>query len=169
MFLVLFDGCVILTNAIVIQCKCEKKLRLSKQWAGKSVKCPACQRQIRVPGAKQAGGNAVEVMDSLLDEIGFQQSAAANRCPECREVLPEEAVLCVHCGYNLETGKQLQTKLVGKRGAKQNKGKPDDEEGSAKGGCESTSPVVRVAIALAVVMVVGLIVIAALGMMSSAG
>jgi hypothetical protein len=36
------------------------------------------------------------------------------QCPECDAPLPDDAVLCVDCGYILQTGKRLKTKIVRK-------------------------------------------------------
>ena len=35
--------------------------------------------------------------------------ASGNRCPSCDSVIPENAVLCVACGFNLQTGTHLAT------------------------------------------------------------
>jgi hypothetical protein len=36
-------------------------------------------------------------------------AAAQNSCPNCGKALAAEAVLCINCGFNRQTGKQLET------------------------------------------------------------
>jgi hypothetical protein len=49
-------------------------------------------------------------MEDLLDEAGVKAEAvvAGPRCPSCKAPLKPNAVLCVECGLQLETGKQLK-------------------------------------------------------------
>ena len=47
-------------------------------------------------------------MAGLLDELGIEASKTGRRCPNCGSDVAPEAVLCIDCGYNLETGKQLK-------------------------------------------------------------
>ncbi len=108
------------TGKIAARCRCGKTFHVPAGLAGKKVKCPACQEPVSIAVAKSAemqipNGMEVGGVGSLLDEIGFQKSAASHRCPECREDLAPDAILCIHCGYNLESGKQLKTKIVGRR------------------------------------------------------
>ena len=48
-------------------------------------------------------------MADLLDEIGMEATRTGVRCPNCRSDIEADAVLCIACGYNLETGKLLKT------------------------------------------------------------
>ena len=102
---------------IAARCPCGKAFHVPAGLAGKKVKCPACQQPVPIGAAEPPLPDGLEVggVGGLLDEVGFQKSAASHRCPECREDLAPEAILCIHCGYNLETGKQLKTKIVGRR------------------------------------------------------
>ncbi|MEZ6117348.1 MAG: hypothetical protein R3C28_12335 [Pirellulaceae bacterium] len=65
------------------------------------------------PGSGNAFDDLGGGLDSLLDEVNFKASEGP-RCPECRTELTEDAVLCVKCGYNLQTGKKLKTVKVEK-------------------------------------------------------
>lgn len=51
----------------------------------------------------QSGG-----VGDLLSEAGLHQQTGTP-CPSCSAMLPDNAVLCVQCGYNLQTGQKLQT------------------------------------------------------------
>ncbi len=48
-------------------------------------------------------------MATLLDELGMEATRTGIRCPNCKTDISAEAILCVACGYNLETGKLLKT------------------------------------------------------------
>jgi hypothetical protein len=105
---------------ILTRCSCGKSFQAPAKFAGKMVRCPGCKEPLRVPASKAPDQPLPDQMDlggvgSLLDEVGFQRSSASHRCPECREDLEKEAILCIHCGYNLETGKKMTTKVVGRR------------------------------------------------------
>lgn len=47
-------------------------------------------------------------MGDLLSEAGMEERTGAS-CPSCDSELPPNAVLCVNCGYNLQTGQKLET------------------------------------------------------------
>ena len=42
-------------------------------------------------------------------KLGRTDALHEGRCPECKKPLKPAAVLCLHCGYNLEAGKVLST------------------------------------------------------------
>jgi len=126
------------SDKIILRCECGKSFAAPSKLAGKSVRCPGCEKAVKVPAAANAtSGKGASARDnsaegsigSLLDEVGFQRAAASNRCPECKEDLGEDAILCIHCGYSLESGKQLKTKYVGRREPKTN-GTSDAASGS---------------------------------------
>lgn len=45
-----------------------------------------------------------------------QRVAGGKECPECAASVKPEAVICVHCGHNFESGKKLKTKKDSKMG-----------------------------------------------------
>lgn len=118
---------------IRLQCSCGKTLAVKDEFAGKTLKCPGCQKGIRVPAAGQtpaanvAGKPAANVasgsaktksaaanpgpssgsLDDLFSEEGFSQHAGPI-CPACNQPLKNaQAVMCTHCGVNLQTGEKL--------------------------------------------------------------
>ena len=124
-----------------IQCQCGKVLSVKDEFAGKAVKCPGCAKAIRVPAANAAkpaaanpqrskpapqraqptpprgkpgaAGSAVDDLDDLFAEEGFNRSVAAI-CPACAAEMKAGAVLCTKCGFNKETGQRLDGhKLAG--------------------------------------------------------
>jgi heme/copper-type cytochrome/quinol oxidase subunit 3 len=67
----------------------------------------------------------------LLDEVGFhlheKEDDSIQHCPACDQEISDHAVLCVYCGYNLETGKFVKG-MGGGPGAGQ---KAEGHEGAA--------------------------------------
>ena len=105
-------------KALKVACACGKTLLVKTELAGKAVTCPSCGNAVRIgtPKKKAAPKPAAAVppagggIDDLLDEVDLSVSATGHRCPECRHELEPDDVICVKCGYNLETGKKLQTR-----------------------------------------------------------
>ncbi len=103
---------------IKVTCRCGQQFAAKDELAGKVVKCPKCQQTLKVgePQAASAasGGQAQPAagsgsVASLLDEIGFhvhgKEDDTVQHCPACDKKISDHAVLCVHCGYHLDTGK----------------------------------------------------------------
>lgn len=65
-------------------------------------------------GAKKASDPSD--MGSLLDEVGVQKARGKNSCPNCRAKIAADATICIHCGTNQESGKQVKQKLYGSAG-----------------------------------------------------
>jgi len=101
---------------IKVTCKCGQSFAAKDQLAGKAVKCPNCAQPIRIPKPKQkpAAGQpsaapASGGIGDLLDEVGMagheHDEYKGPRCPSCDAPLAHNAVLCVECGFRLETGR----------------------------------------------------------------
>jgi hypothetical protein len=116
---------------------CGKRLKVRPEWAGKKVKCPACgttsvvgaagsvrEAAVRAapPGAAPpppaAGVLTVEPVDvvPLEPSADTGQGRAAtpdgggdDACPECGRSMARDAIICLDCGFNRKTGKQLKT------------------------------------------------------------
>ena len=74
-----------------IQCpnaECGKVLSVPDGMRGQTAKCPECDADIPVP-------------EDLPE--------SASECPNCGEALGEGAVICIQCGYNLQTGEKMHT------------------------------------------------------------
>jgi hypothetical protein len=98
---------------IKVSCKCGQQFAAKDELAGRVVKCPKCQQPLKIAAAQPpqtartaapSGGVA-----DLLDEIGFHvhedEKENVQYCPACDSRMSERAVICVACGFNLETGK----------------------------------------------------------------
>ena len=62
-------------------------------------------RSIRPKLAIEQFANSTNPEDSLPYGITGSTDIL---CPQCEKALPEEAVLCVHCGFDFQTGEQLK-------------------------------------------------------------
>lgn len=113
-------------GGIAAVCACGKSWNVPARLAGKKVKCPGCGSAVSVPATSATAGSARggDVrgssaprggLDGLLHEVGLQQADAALRCPECKAPVAEDFVLCVRCGYHFDKGRQLSTRVIGKR------------------------------------------------------
>lgn len=109
---------------IKVTCRCGQQFAAKDELAGKVVKCPKCKQPLKVepptagkkagnpPGA-QAASATPSAVAALLDEVGFhvhedKADEALQRCPACDEKISDHAVICVYCGYNLETGRFIK-------------------------------------------------------------
>lgn len=111
-------------NLVAVRCPCGAKLRVKPEGLGRKARCPKCSEVFVVaadapsppPQPAQPAGPAP---DSLLDELAAQERTAqataqprptggARACPQCGNRMPADAVVCVSCGYNLQTGKILK-------------------------------------------------------------
>jgi hypothetical protein len=111
------------------------RLRVKEEFAGKKVRCPKCGAVVVAPAASADARPASDLPIPLLDSAaaprpdaiaarplpvqpidpepaGRRRPAAADPedcCPGCGRFLAPEAVLCIDCGYNRQTGKRLRT------------------------------------------------------------
>jgi hypothetical protein len=118
---------------IKVACKCGQKFAAKDELAGKVVKCPKCKQPLKVGGAAPAPSAPSGGVGDLLDEIGFhvhEDEDNAQFCPACDEKMSDHALLCVKCGYNLETGKFA--KGLGGSGAAAAAGKAEGHAGAAE-------------------------------------
>ncbi len=107
-------------------------MAVKDEFAGKAVKCPACQQTVRVPAAAPAAAGApaggtrsaapgrpaatmaarpaaaapAGGLDDLFEEEGLR-AASGPTCPACGGSIKPGTVLCTNCGMNLQTGERL--------------------------------------------------------------
>ena len=105
---------------------CGTSFQAKDSLAGKRVKCPKCDQPITIGqpvaargGAGKEGGNKASLPASathnplldLLDEVQVKSAVRGPVCPNCSKAMSQLAVVCVECGYNVETGKKLTTSV----------------------------------------------------------
>ena len=81
--------------AIRVTCTCGKQFQVKEELAGKRGKCAACGQVLSIP--------AIPSSAALEKAI----PAPLRACPACWEALQPNAVICLHCGHDLRTGKQV--------------------------------------------------------------
>ena len=109
---------------IRVQCACGKSMAVKDEFAGKAVKCPGCQKTIRVPAATTtappaaaskskaatrpaaAASAAQGGLGGLFDEEGMH-AASGPTCPACAAAIKPDTILCTSCGMNLQTGERM--------------------------------------------------------------
>lgn len=72
------------------------------------VVCRACiDKKKAARTATDTGGQ--DVMGALLSK---SKMSNATPCPSCKSYMPADTVVCAHCGYNTQTGKSMNTRVV---------------------------------------------------------
>ena len=71
--------------SITFNCTCGQKLEVDDEHAGKQPKCPRCGTSITIPSP----------------------TPEENVCPACENPMEHDAVICIECGFNKKTGRQV--------------------------------------------------------------
>ena len=81
--------------AISVTCACGKQFKVKDELAGKRGKCSSCGQVLSIP--------------TLASSADQEKATPAplRGCPACREALQPNAVICLYCGHDLRTGKQV--------------------------------------------------------------
>ena len=82
-------------------CQCGKMFSWTPEKAGKHAQCPGCDQTITIP----------QLPDTFEHDPQPANASQTIHCPACKTPLQPKAVICLECGYDLRTGKQLTTKI----------------------------------------------------------
>ncbi len=77
----------------------------------------AASKGVVSPQSPSGGGED----DLLADLIGDAVDHMGDACPTCGVVLPQDAVICTHCGLNIQVGKQIKTRITADKAPKEKK------------------------------------------------
>jgi hypothetical protein len=124
-------------TAITAACgSCGKQYQLKAELAGKRIKCKECGGVVPVPGsaapsaapavaaatrapAAAPAAPAGNALHSLLEEemgaMPVLPTAGQIYCPKCKAIIAANSVLCVKCGYKVESGRMLLAKSEANR------------------------------------------------------
>lgn len=90
---------------------CQHQMTVPESVRGKKIRCKNCQEVVAVPAGKPAGPakSTAKIAPATLTEeedaklaFGVQEMSLAPRCPHCAyELEPPDAIVCLHCGYNM--------------------------------------------------------------------
>jgi DNA-directed RNA polymerase subunit RPC12/RpoP len=107
-----------MAETILISCpECSKKLRTPSRLQGKKIRCKACNHIFTAtPDAITAKGKkASPNPDYEADHNPYivLDNEGTYRCPHCAgEMESEDAIICLHCGYNTQLRERHQTKAI---------------------------------------------------------
>jgi hypothetical protein len=91
---------------IPVSCQCGYQVDAPDQYAGKQVPCPSCQNPLQVPLPQQAPVDAM--LDEMLSDAGITAvTPGGYRCPNCTASISGGAIICLACGYNVESGQMM--------------------------------------------------------------
>jgi predicted Zn finger-like uncharacterized protein len=104
---------------------CKKQIKIPEEITGKKIKCKGCGNVFVAvstavkpdkPNAqpKPAGDTFKTIDDDEEDgkPYGVTDLDLAPRCPFCAEEMEEDAVICLHCGYNTESRQHTTKRRV---------------------------------------------------------
>jgi hypothetical protein len=124
---------------IKVTCECGQTFAAKDELAGRVVKCPKCGNPLKVLAPQKkaapvtAPASVAGGLADLLDEVGLKgqhDDYKGRHCPSCNGPLAHNAVLCVACGLNLETGKFVRG--TGLALPKEEKKQAEGHEGAAE-------------------------------------
>jgi hypothetical protein len=122
-----------MATTILIRCpECDRQIKAPDSVLGKKVRCKYCQaafvarkgpdkppagksakpsKPSKPPAGKPAHAQVDEEEDA--NPYGVTDMDFAARCPNCaNEMESEDAIICLHCGYNTVTRQQAKTRKV---------------------------------------------------------
>lgn len=88
-------------SVIAFNCSgCGQAIEAPAEMAGQVAQCPSCGNEVTIPADTVDGA-----------DVAWASSAGGNTCSSCGAEMGTGAVLCVQCGYHVELGKKIDTKL----------------------------------------------------------
>ena len=92
---------------IKVVCKCGASFAAKDELAGKAVSYPKCKQPLRIPSPAVAAQPPAGGLDDLFDEVGISAKKGPS-CPKCNAELKPNAILCVACGFDLQSGEHRE-------------------------------------------------------------
>ena len=102
---------------IKVKCgNCSAQFKAKDELAGRRVKCPKCQNPVVIAAAaavaassKPSAPKRSNPLLDILDEEDVRSRASGPICDNCGSEVTRGTVICIDCGFNLETGDRLET------------------------------------------------------------
>ena len=93
---------------IKVACKCGASFAAKDELAGKAVRCPKCKQPLKIPTPAATPVSAMtHGLDDLFDEAGISAKKGPS-CPKCNAELKPNAIMCVACGFDLQSGEHRE-------------------------------------------------------------
>ncbi|MDA1052558.1 MAG: zinc ribbon domain-containing protein [Planctomycetota bacterium] len=93
---------------IKVACQCGASFAAKDELAGKAVRCPKCKQPLKIPVPAAAPAQAPPGgLDDLFDEVGIAAKKGPS-CPKCHAELKPNAIMCVACGVDLQSGEHRE-------------------------------------------------------------
>ncbi|MBY0587983.1 hypothetical protein K2X85_12455 [bacterium] len=91
-------------NVLRIRCNsCGSTLKVPKAVAGRFINCPKCEKKTQVPSDQKAADE--EARDYDVNRLAFDTTGA---CRSCGAKMAKNAIICLKCGFDYRTGKNLE-------------------------------------------------------------
>ena len=100
---------------IKVKCgSCSAQFKAKDELAGRRIKCPKCQNPVVISAPPAAAPKApkraaANPLLDILDEEDVRSRASGPICDNCGSEVTRGTVICIDCGFNLETGDRLET------------------------------------------------------------
>ena len=124
-----------MASTLIVSCpECDKQMKAPAELEGKKVRCKGCGTTfvVRAPARKAAAkpapkaakpkpvpakpakpAPAADEEEQGSNPYGVTEESFATRCPHCaQELESEDAVICLHCGYNTITRERISTTMT---------------------------------------------------------
>jgi hypothetical protein len=116
---------------IKVSCTCGAAFAAKDELAGRTVACPKCQQPLTIPGGAAPAQRQVTASrpasapapqstpdpsaPNIFDEAGIKARQTTGQvCPSCYHSMKQGAIICVHCGYNMQLGRKMVTEVHGR-------------------------------------------------------
>ena len=113
---------------IKVSCTCGAAFAAKDELAGRTVACPKCQQPLTIPSGAAAQKTPVQRpaapapqpaaesgAPNIFDEAGIKAKQHTGIvCPSCYHPMKQGTIICVHCGYNMQLGRKMETQVHGR-------------------------------------------------------
>jgi hypothetical protein len=97
-------------NVFECQCPaCSRGLRAREADRGKWFKCPGCDSHFHLGEEEARADEPAQIARVQKQPARIRPQGKQRQCPSCHQPLAADAVVCIECGLNLETGRRLRT------------------------------------------------------------
>jgi hypothetical protein len=99
---------------IKVSCSCGQMISAKDELEGQTLLCPKCHQPLTIGAAAAAPKGKARDAEDAFEDVGLKE-VKGKRCPSCGAGLKPGAVLCVQCGFHLETGGRVSSDLTTRR------------------------------------------------------